>query len=239
MADAHMAIAHYLRERREAAGLTRAELAQRAGVSEALIQKIEQGTRAPTPTALIALSDALRIPTQFVDHALELLQPARRQTTDLYGDLAEGEIDFLNSLPHPACYLTLPARDLIAVNDAHRRYFPTLLPGTNVIAWTLLDPIARHVLADWEQQAHVLVQAFRYMAPGVVTPERCEEIIRMCRAAPEWDRLWSTDLPPDNIPHPVRMRSPETGEWCPMHVHLFKIEIPTRPWWLYSLMPAR
>ena len=43
-----MAIAHLIREARERAGLTRAELARRAGVAASTVGRIEAGTRIPS-----------------------------------------------------------------------------------------------------------------------------------------------------------------------------------------------
>ncbi|MET9491337.1 helix-turn-helix domain-containing protein [Nocardia sp. NPDC006630] len=239
MVEAHSAIAGFLRVRREAAGLTRAELARRAGVSEALIQKVEQGTRHPTPTALAALFEALDVPMQYREHAANVLQP---ELTDIPydGDIPEqAELDFLSSLPYPACYQTLPGLDLIAANDAYLQAFPGLTPGVNIIAWMLLDPIARHVMGDWEREAHFMVWAFRHMAPGIATPERIEEITLLCREAPDWERFWSTDIPPPEIRRrPTRVRSLETGEFLRMQVHIFRCELPRRQWWMYTLVPA-
>ena len=43
-----MAIAHLIREARERAGLTRAELARRAGVAASTVGRVETGTRVPS-----------------------------------------------------------------------------------------------------------------------------------------------------------------------------------------------
>ncbi|MCU1640042.1 MAG: helix-turn-helix transcriptional regulator [Nocardia sp.] len=240
MVEAHSAIAGVVRVRREALGLSRAELARRAGVSEAVIQKVEQGTRQPTPTALAALFEALDVPMQYRDHAANVLQP---ELTDIPydGEIPDqDELDFLNSLPYPACYQTVPGLDLIAANDAYLQTFPGLTPGVNIIAWMLLDPIARHVMGDWERETHLMVWAFRHMAPGITTPEHIERITGLCRDAPDWQRLWSTDIPPAEIGlRPTRVRSPETGEFTHMQIQLFGCELPRRPWWMYALVPAQ
>lgn len=47
---------------REQAGLTKAELARRCGVSPSLITEIEAGTRNATPATLIKLAEALNCP---------------------------------------------------------------------------------------------------------------------------------------------------------------------------------
>ncbi|WP_067548358.1 helix-turn-helix domain-containing protein [Nocardia crassostreae] len=239
MAEARSSIAGYLRERREAAGLTRAELARKAGVSEALIQKLEQGTRPPTSATLGALFEALDVPAQFREYAASVMQP---ELTALgFDDEAPSpaELAFLNSLPYPACYQTLPSVDLIAANEAYLRAFPGLAPGGNIIEWMLLNPNAKYVLEDWEGQTHFMVFAFRHMAPGVVAPERMAEVIEVCGRSPDWERFWSTEIAPADIPRrPIRVRSAETGERTTMHIHLFRVELPRRPWSMYTLVPS-
>lgn len=239
--EAREAIMGYLRERRVAARLTRAELARRAGISEGLLQKLEQGTRPPTSTALGALFEALDVPQAYRDYAAGVLQPELTTVLATGPAPSQVELDFLNSLPNPACFQTLPALDLIAANEAYTRAFPGLVPGSNIIAWMLLDPRARIVMDDWERATHLLVHAFRHMGPGVIAPERIEEITRLCSQSPDWHRMWATDIPPADIVagRPVRIRPLEGGEWTTMHVQILRCELPRRDWWVYSLVPLR
>ncbi|MCU1640043.1 MAG: helix-turn-helix transcriptional regulator [Nocardia sp.] len=238
MFEAHATIASFLRVRREAAGLTRAELAGRAGVSEALIQKIEQGIRQPTSTALAALFTALEVESPYRERAASALLP---ELTGLhYGELEQAELNFLRTLPYPAWYQTVPEHDIVAVNDAHRRWFPGVEPGVNALAWMLLDPRARAVIGDWEREVRTMVYAFRHMGPGAAASARGEEIAAVCRQSPDWERLWSAGLPPEGVPHRrTRVRSPDTGELTVMNVQLFRCELPRREWLMYTMTPAR
>ncbi|WP_157555177.1 helix-turn-helix domain-containing protein [Nocardia crassostreae] len=70
-----MGIGGFVRGRREALGWSRGELAVRAGVSKGLIQKLEQGTRAPTSGALGVLFDVLDVPGAYREYAGAVLQP--------------------------------------------------------------------------------------------------------------------------------------------------------------------
>ncbi|GAB2533812.1 helix-turn-helix domain-containing protein [Nocardia heshunensis] len=238
MEGSHTTIAGYLRERREAARLTRAELAQKAKVSEALIQKLEQGTRPPTSTSLGALFRALDVPVAYREYAATVLQPELTTVTGGESGPSRGELAFLASLPYPACYQTAPALDLIAANSAYRQAFPGLEPGGNIIAWMLLDPRARRVVEDWDREAHIMVQAFRHMAPGLTAPERIDQITRQCARSPDWQRLWSTDIDPTRMDwQPVRIRPADGGEWTSMHVQLLRCEQPRRDWYVYSMVP--
>jgi transcriptional regulator with XRE-family HTH domain len=50
-----------LRVLRERSGMSKAELAGRAGVSPALITRLENGERACTPSVMLKLADALQV----------------------------------------------------------------------------------------------------------------------------------------------------------------------------------
>lgn len=235
--EPHMAIAGYLRERREAAHLSRTELARRAGVSAGLLQKLEQGTRPPTSATLGALFDVLSVPSVYRDYAAMVMLPEMTPVADA-GRPSPAELEFLHSLPHPACYYFAPAMDLIAANAAYTHAFPGQGPGTNIIAWALLDPRARVVLEDWEREAHFMVQAFRHMAPGITPTERIEDIKRICAVSPDWHRFWATEIPPaEYTPRPVRIRPLDRPDWTPMHVQVLRCEQPRRGWRLYSMVP--
>lgn len=240
MDEAQAAIGGFLRERREVLGLTRAELARKANVSEALIQKLEQGTRPPTSTALGALFEALDVPPVYREYAAIVLQPELTSVESNGLEPTRVELDFLDGLPYPACYQTAPAMDLIAANAAYLQAFPGLAAGANIIEWMLLDPRARLVVEDWEREAHLMVQSFRHMAPGITAPDRIDEITRRCRQSPDWQRLWSTDIQPGELEwRPVRIRPIDGGEWTSMHVHLMRCELPRREWYVYSMVPIR
>ncbi|WP_459963524.1 helix-turn-helix domain-containing protein [Nocardia sp. IFM 10818] len=233
-----MGIAGYLRGRREGAGLSRGELARRAGVSVGLIQKIEQGRRAPTGEALAALFDALGVPAVYREYASSVLQPGLTRVAGVEGGPGRAELDFLEGMPHPAAYQVAPAMDLVAVNGAFARAFPGLGGGGNVIEWLLFDPRARVVIEDWEREVHIAVQAFRHMSAGYVSPERVEEIIGVCSRSADWGRLWSTDIGAVDFDwRPVRIRPVEGGEWTALHVQVLRFEVPRRGWSLYSMVP--
>lgn len=55
------AIGLAIRGAREAGGLTRAEVAGRAGISTVTVSKIEQGARRPSPSVLTRVAEALNV----------------------------------------------------------------------------------------------------------------------------------------------------------------------------------
>ena len=52
---------------RERSGLTKTQLAERAGVSLSLISEIEKGTRNATPPLLLKIAEALNCPVVFLE----------------------------------------------------------------------------------------------------------------------------------------------------------------------------
>lgn len=69
--------AYALRNARERAGLSRADLAQRAGVSEASVKAWETGARSPRPATQVHLTDALGLGYE------DLEQPGPADAADL------------------------------------------------------------------------------------------------------------------------------------------------------------
>ncbi|MFC4125574.1 helix-turn-helix domain-containing protein [Nocardia rhizosphaerae] len=234
-------IAGYLRERRESAGMTRAALSAAAGISPGLIQKIEQGTRAPTLEALTALFDALTVPEVMRDHLISLAISSRYDPGA--GPLVRpADRVLLDGITHPASLQMHPTFDVVATNAAWRSLFPGLDTGMSMLEWMLLDPRARIALIDWEQQVHMCVYGFRIMGPGLATEQRIDEIVDTCARAPEWAKFWTTDpAAPTTIDDPVmHFRDPRTGATTAMTVHsLGAALIPRRAWSLVVYAPAQ
>ncbi|MEV0079559.1 helix-turn-helix domain-containing protein [Nocardia neocaledoniensis] len=240
MEDPHPPIARYLRERRESLGLTRTALSAVAGVSPGLIQKIEQGTRPPTLEALLALCAALQIPEPFRDHLVSLSLADRfDKPAPLALPVPATDQLLLDSFAHPASLQSFPTFDVHAVNHAWTRQFPGLVPGTTLLEWMLLDPVARTVVVEWERQIHASVYSFRVIGPGLVPKARIEELVASCSRAPEWDRLWTTEPPPPHgIDNPeLLVRHVDTGEPTALALHNLDFGLPRRPWALVLMVP--
>ncbi|MFI5501582.1 helix-turn-helix domain-containing protein [Nocardia asteroides] len=241
MEDPHAPIARYLRERRETAGLTRATLGAAAGVSPALIQKIEQGTRSPTLEALTALCHALGVPDLIRDHLVSLSLSHRFDKAAPADTVTVSATDqlLLDSFAYPASLQVFPTFDVIATNAGWDRQFPGLTAGTTLLEWMLLAPVARSVVIEWERQIHMSVYSFRVISPGVVPQARIDELVASCARAPEWERLWSTEpAPPYGIENPeLVVRHADSGEPTAMAMHNLDFTLPNRTWSLVVMVP--
>ncbi|MGW4088629.1 helix-turn-helix domain-containing protein [Nocardia sp. NPDC004750] len=231
-------IGAYLRERRLAAGLTPAHLAERAELTEAVLDQIETGAVAPNQPLLQQLFDALEVPIWYRKHIVVLSLP--NFFTAAYGPgpdvpTPDDQAD-LHSLPDPACYQRMPTQDLVAVNSAYERAFPGAFARGNVLEWMFLDAAARRVMVDWAVEAHLLVDAFRILSP-LAPRERVEEIAERCRRSPDWDRMWTTEVRPADLPRRrLQVRDPASRRVRSMSMRVYSPELPERPWWLYRLV---
>ncbi|BDT93589.1 hypothetical protein IFM12275_35650 [Nocardia sputorum] len=231
-------IGAYLRERRLAAGLTAAHLAARAGLTEAGLDQIETGAVAPNHPLLQRLFDALEVPIWYRKHIVALTQPSFFAAA--YGPgpdvpTPDDQAD-LHSLPDPACYQRMPTQDLVEANSAYQRVFPGAVARGNVLEWMFLDAAARRVMVDWAVEAHLLVDAFRFLSP-LAPRERVEQIAERCRRSPDWDRMWTTEVSAADIPRRrLRVRELATGRVRTMSMRVYSPELPERPWWLFRLV---
>lgn len=231
-------IGAYLRERRLAAGLTPAHLAARAELTEAMLDQIETGAVAPNQPLLQSLFDALEVPIWYRKHIVVLSLPDFFSTA--YGPgpdvpTPDDRAD-LHSLPDPACFQRMPTQDLVEANSAYERAFPGAVARGNVLEWMFLDAAARRVMVDWAVEAHLLVDAFRILSP-LAPRERVEEIAARCRRSPDWDRMWTTEVRPEDIPRRrLQVRDLATRRVRSMSMRVYSPELPERPWWLYRLV---
>ncbi|MET9212467.1 MULTISPECIES: helix-turn-helix domain-containing protein [unclassified Nocardia] len=232
------ALSVYLRERRMAAGLARTELAARAQMAPLLISQIESGALVPNSPMLQRLFDSLDVPLWYRKHILVLGLPALDSGTPPAAPTAEDLTD-LASLTHPACFQRFPTMDVLAANAEYQRLFPGLGAGVNALEWMFLDPTAKKVFIDWTTEAQLLVHAFRMLAPLAPT-QRVTAITESCGQSPDWDPIWTSDVRPQDIARRhLRIRERSTGIERRLLLRIYDPAFPSRPWWLYRLIPAR
>lgn len=232
------ALSVYLRERRMAAGLARNELAVRAQMAPLLISQIEAGTLVPNPPMLQRLFDSLDVPQWYRKHILVLGLPSVESGPPPTAPSAEDLAD-LSSLTHPACLQRFPTMDVLAANTDYQRLFPGLGTGVNMLQWMFLNETAKEIFVDWTTEAQLLVHAFRMLSP-LAPSHRVTAIAEACGRAPDWDEIWATDVRPQDIARRhIRLRERGTNTERRMLLRVYDPAFPTRPWWLYRLIPTR
>ncbi|MFC4374102.1 helix-turn-helix domain-containing protein [Nocardia halotolerans] len=232
------ALSVYLRERRMAAGLARAELAMRAQLAPLLVTQIEAGTLVPNPPMLQRLFDSLDVPLWYRKHILVFGLPAVETGAAPANPTAEDLAD-LASLTHPACYQRFPTMDILAANTEYQRMFPGSGAGVNLLEWMFLNPAAKKAYIDWTTEAQLLVHAFRMLAP-FAPAQRVNAITAACAVSADWDAVWASEIRSEDIARrQVRVRERSTGLERRMLLRVYDPAFPTRPWWLYRLVPTR
>ncbi|MFE0464031.1 helix-turn-helix transcriptional regulator [Kitasatospora sp. NPDC058965] len=155
--------------RRRTPGLRREELALLAGISATWYTYLEQGRQIrASEQVLAALATALRLDRYEREHLLQLAGHARAaQTAGRELLTAEAAAVPLLLQPNPA-YIIDGAYDVLSHNRATAELFPNLVTGAdrpaNFVRWVFLEPAAREVLVDWDDEARGLLARFRAQA---------------------------------------------------------------------------
>lgn len=181
--------------RRRTPGLRREEVALLAGISPTYYTFLEQGRDlSPSAQVLDALARALRLDPAERAHLYELVHgPAPAPASPL--DAAPAElVDLVDRLdPHPT-YVTGRSWEVLAANRACRLLWADwpALPARdrNVLLWTFLDPRARTVLVEWEQEAAAQLARFRAAAARDPGDPRLAAVADRLRAGSAEARAW-------------------------------------------------
>jgi transcriptional regulator with XRE-family HTH domain len=146
--------------RRRVPGLRRDELAERAGISEPYLTRLEQGVdRHPSPQVLQALVRALELDADAAAHlfALAAPDPVRPSRPEVATDVHR----LLDGWVGTPAYVRDRRFDVLAANKWARALAPMYEPGHNLARDMFLDPTARRLFPDWPQIAAQTVAALR------------------------------------------------------------------------------
>ena len=181
---------------RRVPGLRREEVALLAGVSSDYYARLEQGRSiTPSPVVVDAIARALDLDAAGRSHLRSLIardrgQKARRPT----GQRARAGLrQFVESLDVPAMVLGRRA-EVLATNQLARALlcdFETLpARARNYARWILLDPAARELFVDWEEQARIAVQNLRFDIGRHPEDASCALVQELTTDSPEFARWW-------------------------------------------------
>jgi hypothetical protein len=155
--------------RRRTPGLRREELALLAGISATWYTYLEQGRDIRvSDQVLTALAWTLRLDRNEHEHLFRLAGHASQVEADAPEPLA-ADVAAVPLLlqPHPA-YIIDGNYDVLSYNQAADELFPNLTIAAhrrpNFARWVFAEPVARHVLVDWEPEARGLLARLRTLA---------------------------------------------------------------------------
>ncbi|WP_326759017.1 helix-turn-helix transcriptional regulator [Streptomyces phaeochromogenes] len=207
---------------RRAPGLRREEVAALAGISIDCYVRLERGREAhPSQSVLDSLARALLLDDREHRHLCELAALAHTRTTRFEPCPADavrpGVLVMIQQLrPNPVFVLSRTL-DVLAATPSALRLFAGLdaqpPARRNLVRYVFLHPLARRVLADWDEQARSCVARLRKldgMDPGA--PDLAELIGELLPKNPEFAELWDRF---DIKPHIQGLRTfhhPEVGD---------------------------
>ncbi len=189
--------------RRRTPGLRREEVAQLAGVSVTWYTWLEQGGRrrmaVPSADTLDGIAAALRLDRPERDH-LFLLAHGRPPPRSAAPPAAVPAFvrHLLDGLGCPALVRTADTWDVVAWNRSATALFGDFgaVPpaGRNMLRRVFLNPIARTVMPDWDDDARRLVSAFRGgRARAGPSPAADALVAELSAASPDFARWWADD----------------------------------------------
>ncbi|PWK81120.1 helix-turn-helix protein [Lentzea atacamensis] len=201
--------------RRRTPGLRREELALLAGMSATWYTYLEQGRDVQASDQVLgALASALRLGRSERDHLFRLAG----RTAAVYVDQPlPPEVAGVPTLlqPHPA-YIIDGSYDVLSHNQAAAELFPNLTvtrDRPNFARWVFAEPVARHVLVDWEPEARALLARLRTFADRHATDPRFTRLIEdLHDASPEVRTWWPQYDVQVRHSGRKRLRHPDLGE---------------------------
>jgi transcriptional regulator with XRE-family HTH domain len=201
---------------RRVPGLRKEELAVLAGLSPDYYSRLEQGRQANVSDEVLdALARALRLDDVEHAHLRDLAAPTRRRraTSSVPQRADPGLLRLMTGLDHlPALVLgqrgeVLASNALLTAVLGH-----AFTPGSSLLRWLFLDPLARERIVNWAQFASASVGALRRDAARHPDDIALHAVIDELRAAdPDVARWWDDQGVRDYASVPKRIAHPVAG----------------------------
>jgi transcriptional regulator with XRE-family HTH domain len=187
--------------RRRVPGLRRDELAMLSGISTEYYVRLEQGRdQNPSPQVLEALAGALRLDEEATAHLYRLSRPL---PTSPHSDGQEASPvlrQLIASWPLTPALVVDRLATVLAANAVARLLSPAHRPGTNLLRALFLDPDAKALYRDWEDECRALVAAMRPAAGvGGGDPRLARLVEELSASSERFRELWGR--------HEVRART--------------------------------
>ena len=208
---------------RRTPGLRRDEVAVLAGVSIDYYTHLEQGReRHPSNQVVAALARALRLNDEATRHLYELARPRPgvRPPVGRVDQISPAVLRLIEKWDHAPAFVVNRRLDILARN----RLAAALLRGPapdNLIRFKFLDPRARKLYVDWEQEAHIAVADLR-AAAGTDHQDPClnELIDELSLGSADFRRLWGRYEVQSRKDTFIRFYHPEVGPLALRHATL-------------------
>lgn len=211
---------------RRVPGLRREEVALLAGVSTDYYARLEQGRRiVPSPAVIDALARALNLDPAGRSHLEDLIgagsteSPRGRTRGAVPGvqRIRPGVQQLLDNLDTVPVLVLGRGSHVLAANRLARALLADFeqLPARerNYARWILLDPGARELFVDWDQQARAAVESLRLEFGAHPNDRTLTELIDDLRnQSPEFDQWWNEHRVYQRTYGTKRLRHPVVGD---------------------------
>lgn len=211
---------------RRVPGLRREEVALLAGVSTDYYARLEQGRRiVPSPAVIAALARALNLDPAGQSHLEDLIgvgssgSPRARTPGAVPGvqRIRPGVQQLLDNLDTVPVFVLGRSSTVLAANRLARALFADFerMPARerNYARWILLDPEARALFVDWDQQARTAVESLRLEFGAHPNDRSTAELIDDLRAqSPEFERWWNEHRVYQRTYGTKKLRHPVVGD---------------------------
>ncbi|WP_331757902.1 helix-turn-helix transcriptional regulator (plasmid) [Nocardia sp. NBC_01377] len=199
-------IGHVFAEHRVKQKRSRLSVARAIGCSPGHYEKMELGSRRFTLEYLEGAAKELGIFPLARDQLMALAtQPETVLARILAGERTVPQpydLSLLDVITGPACLYTPATFNILASNEEFDRTFPGACEMGNLVLWLLTSDSAKEVLPQpyWEQEATLYVGAAACLWPGLLTRRAFEQFRDEMAVAKDFNRLWNTYIPPDQVP---------------------------------------
>ncbi|WP_420116093.1 helix-turn-helix transcriptional regulator [Micromonospora sp.] len=211
---------------RRVPGLRREEVALLAGVSTDYYARLEQGRRiVPSPAVIDALARALNLDPAGRSHLENLIgvgstESPRGRTRGVVSGVQRirpGVQQLLDSLDTVPVLVLGRGSHVLAANRLARALFADFerMPARerNYARWILLDPAARELFVDWDQQARAAVESLRLEFGARPNDRTQTELIDELRTqSHEFDQWWNEHRVYQRTYGTKRLRHPVVGD---------------------------
>lgn len=179
--------------RRRSPGLTRYELAERAGISAEYYVRLEQGRdRNPSSQVVDALARALQLDAVAASFLHELAR-ARPQRADAPAaeEVPPGVLALMATWSRTPSYVVGRFGAVLAASPAVPLLTPACTPGGNMFRAIFLDPDAARRYVSWEGFTAVIVGGLRsFTGPDVDDPRLRSLVDELSARSERFDALW-------------------------------------------------
>ncbi|WP_410673345.1 helix-turn-helix domain-containing protein [Amycolatopsis sp. cmx-4-68] len=200
--------------RRRVPGLSRDEVARRAGLSPGYYARLERGHGRPTRRTVASLDRALCLDET---GALELHRLARptvaRRPRGHAERVSPSVLALLDDWTAAPAYVLGWSNDVLARNSLAVALHSRFVHDDNLLRMVFLDPAGRRFFRDWTTTARAAVHDLRHATRGAPDDRRLRELIgELSIASPEFRRLWAEGERRGTLAYGRHFCHPDVGE---------------------------